>query len=96
MTHTTSSLVAANLDFPNSSLEQEEATFKAYCDQEEIGWNHFLLGNISLKWKEAMEAYWLQCPKTNFLHIYQQKFGPRNDYAIFVFVITGKVVAGIN
>jgi hypothetical protein len=39
------------------SSEQEEAAFLAYCDQEEIGWTHFLLGNLSLKLKEAMEDH---------------------------------------
>ncbi|GFH62177.1 predicted protein [Chaetoceros tenuissimus] len=39
---------------------QEEIAFKAYCDQEEIGWNHFLLGKISLKWKVAMGSHYTQ------------------------------------
>jgi hypothetical protein len=38
--------------------EHEETAFVAYCDQEEIGWKHFLLGNLSLKWKEAMEDHY--------------------------------------
>ena len=40
--------------------EQEEAAFEAYCDQEDIGWDHFLLGNLSIKWKEAMEIHYAQ------------------------------------
>lgn len=38
--------------------EQEEAAFEVYCDQEEIGWKHFLLGNLSNKWREAMEFHY--------------------------------------
>ncbi|GFH61813.1 predicted protein [Chaetoceros tenuissimus] len=40
--------------------EQEELAFEAYCDQEEIGWSHFLLGNLSNKWKAAMESHYAQ------------------------------------
>lgn len=40
--------------------EQDKAAFKAYWEQEEIGWHHFLLGNLSSKWKEAMESYYAQ------------------------------------
>ncbi|GFH56253.1 hypothetical protein CTEN210_12729 [Chaetoceros tenuissimus] len=39
---------------------QEELAFEAFCDQEEIGWNHFLLGNLSNKWKAAMESHYAQ------------------------------------
>jgi hypothetical protein len=40
--------------------DQEEAAFEAYCEQEQIGWYHFLLGNLSTKWKEAMESHYAQ------------------------------------
>ena len=31
---------------------------KHTADQEEIGWNHFLLGNMSIKWKQAMHNHY--------------------------------------
>ena len=39
-------------------LEEEVTAFEAYCNQEEIGWNHFLLGNMSIKWKQAMHNHY--------------------------------------
>ena len=45
--------------------ELEIQAFEAYCDQEEIGWKHFLLGNISHKWKEAMADHYANLESTS-------------------------------
>lgn len=36
----------------------EIKAFKVYCNQEEKGWKHFLLDNISQKWKETIPDHY--------------------------------------
>ena len=62
--------------------KQEEAAFKAYCDQEDIGWDHFLLGNLSIKWKQAMESHYAQLAAASDEKLLQES-GPRNCYVMF-------------